>query len=106
MKRLLRRFGIPLLLGLASHAAHADWHQGHITRLMFGYDGSTVTFALSGWVRSDCTCYSAWPGTMCLNRSRASFKDEYAWLLKAKTVDQEIFVNIDETTCSVVAMYE
>jgi hypothetical protein len=97
---------VALALSLCCRGAYADWHSGRITQISFGYDGSTITFAISGWSRNNCTCYSTWPNTMCLNRSRVSFKDEYAWLLKARAMDQYINVNIDESTCSVVAMYE
>lgn len=58
-----------LMLGVSSGAL-ADWHAGTITQLGIGYDGSTVTFRLSGWSRTNCTCSSAWPNQMCLDRSR------------------------------------
>lgn len=86
--------------------ASADWHSGRIIQLSFGYDGLTVAFVISDWIRTNCTCYSAWANHMCLDRSRTSFKEEYAWILKARTVDQTINVNIDETTCKVIALYE
>lgn len=84
----------------------ADWHVGVIERLGIGYDGSTIVFRLSGWNRSNCTCYVTWPDQMCLDRSRASFKEEYAWILRARATGQEIQAHIDETTCKVVALFE
>lgn len=97
-----------MTLGLlaAAHTASADWHGGRITQFNFGYDGSTITFVLEGWSRSNCTCYPAWPNTMCLDRTRASFREEYAWLLRARAMDQVVNANIDETTCKVIALYE
>lgn len=72
-----------LVLLAGPHGACAGWHAGRITQLNFGYDGSTVTFVIEGWGRSNCTCYPRWPNTMCLDRTRVTFKEEYAWLLKA-----------------------
>lgn len=95
---------VALLVG--SQAASADWHGGRIMQLNFAYDGSTITFILEGWNRTNCTCYPAWPATMCLDRTRASFKEEFAWLLKARAIDQVINAYIDETTCKVIALYE
>jgi hypothetical protein len=60
--------------------AYADWHAGKIVALGHGYDGQTITFQVSGWQRSNCACYSPWPNQMCLDPSRASFKEDYAWV--------------------------
>lgn len=100
--------GISILMTLLlqSQSAEADWHQGTITGINFGYDGSTISFVLSGWSRSNCTCYSTWPNSMCLQRSRTSFKEEFAWLLKAKAMDQVVSVYIDETSCAANALSE
>ena len=91
---------------LWSVSAQADWHLGRVTSLGFAYDGSTVVLSIEGVNRNNCTCYSSWPSNMCLNRSRLSFKEEFAWLVKAKAMDQAIYVNVDEATCYVEAMYE
>lgn len=100
------RFVLAFLLVASTMPAFADWRAGKIVFIGFGYDGSTVTVDLSGWDRTDCSCYSPWPTYMCLDRTRTSFKEEYALLLKARMMDQAVNVNIDETTCTIIAMYE
>jgi hypothetical protein len=97
---------VALGLALAAPLAHADWHIGKILSLNIAYDGSTITFALAGHTRNNCTCYATWPNTLCLNRSRLTFKEEVAFLYSARARDKEIAVNIDEASCSVVALYE
>jgi len=88
--------------------AFADWHTGKVNGIHIGYDGSTITFSLSGWSRSNCTCYSTWPTYMCLTRSatRLASKEEFALLLKARASDDAVAVYINETTCSVEALSE
>jgi hypothetical protein len=95
-------------LAMASIAlvARADWHGGKIYQISIGYDGSTVTFQLEGSTRTNCTCYPTWPNMACLNRTRASFKEELAMLYAVRARGNELYVNIDEVTCTVVAMYE
>jgi hypothetical protein len=91
---------------VAAGPALADWHAGTITELGIGYDGATIVFAISGWSRTNCTCYSTWPTLACLDSSRQTFKQEYAWLLAARRSEANVSVNIDETTCKVVAVFE
>lgn len=91
---------------LAASPSLADWHSGTVTQLGVGYDGSTITVVISGWSRNNCTCYPAWPNTACLNRSRASFSQEYAQLLSARRAGTTISINIDETSCSIISVYE
>jgi hypothetical protein len=99
--------GIIAMAGLCyASVALADWRAGRITHLAFGYDGETVAFVIEGFNRNNCTCYSAWPGYMCLDRTRTSFKEEFAWLLKARAENRVINVNIDEASCKVIALYE
>jgi hypothetical protein len=86
--------------------ARADWHGGKVYQIAIGYDGSTVTFQIEGYARTNCTCYSAWPGNLCLSRARTSFKEELAMLYAVRARGTELYVNVDEVTCSVVAMYE
>jgi hypothetical protein len=93
-------------LALMTTVAHADWHGGRVTQINIGYDGSTITFVVEGWTRTNCTCYSSWPNTMCLNRSRASYKEEVAMLFSARARDTTLHANIDEASCQVVALYE
>jgi hypothetical protein len=87
-------------------AAHADWHGGKVTTVQIAYDGRTIVFTLAGHSRTNCTCYSPWPNTLCLNRARDSFKEEVAMLYSVRARAADLNVNIDEATCSVVAMYE
>jgi hypothetical protein len=94
------------LLVLAAPIAQADWHSGKLTALKFAYDGTTVTFNIAGYARTDCTCYANWSSDLCLNPSRPSFKAELAFLMSARARETAVFVNIDETTCYVTAMYE
>lgn len=89
-----------------SVSAYADWHIGKVVNMGHAYDGSTITFKLSGWSRSNCTCYSPWPDSMCLDRARTSFREDYAWLLRARTTGQSVWANIDENSCKIVALYE
>jgi len=105
MKKFIR-FAAALVLCMAAPMAQADWHMGKIMYVSIGYDGSTISFRLQGVPRSGCTCYPTWDTNMCLNRSRVSFKDELALLYSVKARDREIAVNIDESSCSVIAMYE
>lgn len=100
------RTALVLCTSLLSTGAIADWHAGKITQLGVEYDGSTVAFKIEGWNRSNCTCAPSWPNQMCLNHSRPSFKEEYAWLLSARRTQQVIQVNINETTCNIVATFE
>ena len=105
MKQLGMLLAFAASLTLAG-AAHADWHYGRVTQVNIGYDGSTVTFVVAGWTRSNCTCYPTWSNMMCLNRSRASFKEEVAFLYSARARGVGVGANIDEGTCTVVALYE
>ena len=89
---------------LLSSQARADWHLGTVEHVYLGYDGTSLVFSVSGWNRSNCTCYSTWPTYMCLGRNRVSFKDEYALLLAAKAQGTLIDVQIDEASCSVLAI--
>lgn len=106
MIRGKRSVVLALLLLAVSQTGWADWHEGTVDQLGIGYDGSTIVFRLSGWTRSNCTCYSTWPNQMCLDRARTSFKEEYAWILRARTTSQRVQVHIDETSCKVVALFE
>jgi len=111
VKRALDRFSKIALITcaaflLSASVAHADWHSGKLIRIQIGYDGNTVSFVTTGSTRTNCTCYSAWPDVMCLNRSRASFKEEIALLYLARGRNSTIAYNIDEASCEVVAMYE
>jgi hypothetical protein len=105
LKMKMRRL-LMIVAGLFSFVAKADWHTGQVITMGHAYDGQTITFRLSGWSRTNCTCYSAWPDNMCLDRTRTSFSQDYAWLLRARTTGQKVQVNIDETTCKIVALYE
>lgn len=89
-----------------STAVQADWHFGTVASIGIAYDAATVTLQLAGWSRSNCTCYGPWNTHMCLDSTRATFKLEYAAILGANLTGQEIGVNIDETTCRVVAFFK
>jgi len=89
-----------------STSAHADWHYGTVNELGIAYDGSTVTVKVTGLQRNNCTCYAPWPDQACLDRTRASFLEEYSLLLSARRVGQTVGINIDEASCKVVAIYE
>jgi hypothetical protein len=104
-KHLVRLLATVALLTAAGPAS-ADWHAGKATGIHIGYDGSTVMLLLSGWTRTNCTCYSTWPTYMCLNRTRTSFKEEFAILLKARANDDNLAINIDEASCSIIALSE
>jgi hypothetical protein len=97
---------IAVALALIAPAAQADWHGGKVIEINVGYDGSTIAFVVAGWVRANCSCYAPWPNTMCLNRNRLTYKEEVAMLFSARARGTELYANIDETTCSVVALYE
>lgn len=105
-RKTIRTFKALAALALVTPLAHADWHGGKVTAVFVAYDASTVTFTIAGYSRNNCTCYSAWPNTLCLNRDRPSFKEEVAMLYSVRARGGELHVNIDESTCSVVAMYE
>jgi hypothetical protein len=95
------------MLGLfAASGAHADWHGGKLVRIQVAYDGNTITFVTTGYTRNNCTCYASWPDSMCLNRDHVSFKEEVALVYLARAKGSTLSYNIDETTCSVLAMYE
>lgn len=104
MNMLIRIAAASLLLW--STNASAAWYTGTVTTVAVGYDGTTVMLALSGWSRTDCTCYSTWPTYACLGRTRASFREEYAMLLAARARGSVLNMHIDEVTCNVIALYE
>jgi hypothetical protein len=91
---------------LVASRAGVDWHTGRVSVFSFGYDGVTVVLEIAGLSKTACTCYPTWPTSLCLNRSRQSFREEYALSLKARATDAPIHVYIDESTCGVFAMYE
>jgi len=93
-------------LFLVSFHACAGWHGGAVQQLNVGYDGKTITFRVDGWTRTDCTCYSAWPSTMCLDSMRDTYDFEKAILLSARARGSVVNAYIDEGTCSVQAIYE
>ena len=97
---------IAILYLCFSTFSYADWHAGKIDMIAIGYDGKTISVGLKGTTRTDCTCYSSWPTRYCLDRTRDSFEQEYALLLSAKAKDKSVNINIDETTCKVIAIYE
>jgi hypothetical protein len=97
---------LALLLAAWSVGARAGWHAGTVRSLGFSYDSQTVVFTISGLTKSTCTCYATWPTDMCVHRSRQDFKEIYAFLLKARATGQTVQVNINETTCDVLALYE
>lgn len=84
--------------------ANADWHLAKINDLYIGYDGQTTSITLTGFSKSNCTCYPTWSDRMCLDRTRASYKDEVALLLLAKSAGMNVNVNINEGTCQIVAL--
>ena len=104
MKKIL--IGTSIFLASLTTPAFADWHGGTVKLLGVAYDGSTIAFQLVGWSRNNCTCYAPWPDSMCLNRSRASFKEEVAMLYSARARGTALHANIDENTCQVIALYE
>jgi hypothetical protein len=89
-----------------SPAVFADWHGGKVMSVQIAYDGSTVSITIAGHTRSNCTCYPAWSNTLCLNRTRPSFREEVAMVYSARARGTDLFVNINETTCFIEAMYE
>ena len=95
-----------LLLMSVMGVANATWYTGTVSRLGVAYDGSTITLRIAGFTRTDCTCYAAWNTDMCLDRTRVSFREEYASILRARATGQTIQVNIDDSTCKVIAVYE
>lgn len=104
MKHMVK--GLMVVLALSSASAQADWHMGKPTSLKIGYDGRSVMFNLSGLSRTNCTCYAAWNSDLCLNPIRESYKTEIAMLMSARARGTDVYVNIDEVTCFVTAMYE
>ncbi|WP_444888486.1 hypothetical protein [Microbulbifer sp. JMSA008] len=100
------KYLLVLALSLVSSVSAADWHQGELEYVGVGYDGETITFSQVGVSRNNCTCYPAWPTRNCLDRSRDTFEQEYAFLLSAKARGISVSVNVDETTCKVIGMYE
>jgi hypothetical protein len=105
MKKLATA-ALVLVLSLSASMAHADWHTGKLGNISIGYDGSTFTFTILGYTRTNCTCYATWNTNMCLNRSRLTYKEEVAMVYSLKARDKAIAINIDEASCSVIAMYE
>jgi hypothetical protein len=89
---------------LSSSDSHADWYSGNITSIAYGYDGATVVFQMANVTKTSCTCYSPWPTYLCLNSQRATHKSEVATLLAARVAKRAIAVNIDEGTCTAVAI--
>lgn len=92
------------LLALACGAARADWHYGKVINIYFAYDGSNVTLLIEGLAKTGCTCYSSWPERQCLDRTHVSFKEQLAAIYLAKASGATLAINIDETTCKVIAL--
>ena len=86
--------------------SNAGWYGGKISQINVGYDGQTITVIPEGWSRDNCTCYSGWPNTMCLDASRDTSNFERSLVLSARARGTRVFFMIDETTCMVRAMYE
>lgn len=105
MKKFIRIAAL-LAAFLGAPLAHADWHTGKLGNISIAYDGATFTFTIIGYTRTNCTCYATWSTNMCLNRSRLTYKEEVAMIYSLKARDKAIAINIDEASCSVVAMYE
>ncbi len=101
MKKLL----LTLML-ITPSITFAGWHHGKIELLGIGYDGKTISIGQEGFTKTDCTCYPTWSNRYCLDRSRDSFKDEYALLLSAKARNKSVSIHINETSCKVTAIYE
>jgi hypothetical protein len=101
MKRLLM-----IVVAFLPMNANADWHQGAVQMLSFGYDGQTLAFRIAGVSKTTCTCYSPWPDHLCVSRTRQDFKELYAFFLKARATREPVWVYIDESTCSLLAAYE
>jgi hypothetical protein len=95
-----------VVLVLISSSVFAEWHKGKIQIIAIGYDGKTISIVQEGYTKDNCTCYKAWPNHYCLDRTRESFKDEFAFLLAAKAKGKSVSLNIDEATCYIQAMYE
>ncbi len=94
------------LLLTMSNYTYSDWHTGKINHIGIGYNGSTVTVRLEGWTRNNCTCYSTWPDYMCLDETRATANFEKSLILAARARNSKVKINIDETSCKVLAIYE
>lgn len=97
-----------VFLGLCIFACSpvfAGWHSGKLDNIGFAYEGSQVTFRLIG-VSLSCACPTYWQQYICLNPNRQTYKEEYALLLSAKARDAELHVNVDESTCQIIAIYE
>ena len=94
------------LLLMISFSSIADWHTGKLKFLGVGYDGATIALSPEGWDRNDCTCYPTWPSHMCLIPSRASYEFEKSLVLSARARGSVLKIHVDETTCSVLAIYE
>ena len=96
--------GVLLGCGIASASpAIADWHTGNVDDVAHDYN-SVAAFRLVGYARTNCTCASAWNNYLCLDRARPSMREELALLLMARAQDKTVQVNIDETTCKVIAI--
>jgi len=102
MKKLFMVIFVFMLL--VSSQATAAWHTGTVTNISYGYDGKTVSFTLSGWTRTDCTCYSSWPAQMCLDSERTNFKNEMAALLMASATGKLFSAQINEVSCRATAV--
>lgn len=88
---------------LTCSVVKADWHVGTVSSIYYSYDGLWTTFTLNGLTKSNCTCYAGWASNLCLNRARATFKEEAAALLTASFTNRRLSVNIDEVSCVVIA---
>lgn len=100
------KYLIALLIIITSNSALAGWHTGKLGMIAFSYDGKIISVGQEGFTKTDCTCYPTWPGRYCLDSSRETYDKEYAFLLSAKARNVSVGINIDETTCKIVAIYE
>lgn len=91
---------------LSSSVCLAGWYSGKISEVDVAFDGRTITLKVEGWSRDNCTCYSSWPSSMCLDANRDAHDFEKAMLLSALARGKSMSFYINEQTCFVTAMYE
>jgi len=100
------RYLLAVALLVWSASSFGGWHTGKVEYIGVGYDGVTITVNITGWSRSDCTCYPTWPAHMCMDSSRQTHAFEKAMLLAVRARDAVVAINIEETTCRIIALYE
>jgi hypothetical protein len=103
MKRLICSLSF-VSLWLLAGSCQAGWYTGVVEGMATATNGTTVTFNVAGFARTNCTCWPSWGSYFCLDSQRETHKYEVAMVLCAIASGKRVAANIDEASCMVRAL--